>query len=204
MKFVKGKHQAYKFINKAFGRGFTQIDNWGAFKERISKWRKGKESFLGVCKGFGRLFIRSEYNRLNVKEKGYAYFQDFVPDCNFDIRIIVISGNKAFAIKRLCRKNDFRASGSGNVIYAKSEIDERCVAIGFEVAKKLQSQSLALDFIFFKGQPLIVELSYGFSPRVYDSCEGFWSDDMKWHEGPFDFEGWMVQDLMRVNSTQWY
>jgi glutathione synthase/RimK-type ligase-like ATP-grasp enzyme len=49
-------------------------------------------------------------------EKNYVYFQDFIPQNDFDIRIIVI-GKRAFAIKRMVRKGDFRASGSGNIKY---------------------------------------------------------------------------------------
>ena len=60
----------------------------------------------------------------------------FIPQNDFDIRVIV-TGNKAIAIKRMNRKNDFRASGSGYILYDKNEIDIRCVKIAFEVNKKL-------------------------------------------------------------------
>ena len=31
---------------------------------------------------------------------------------------------------------------------------------------------------------------------AYDACEGYWTNDMQWHEGTnFDFSGWMIEDL---------
>ena len=98
----------------------------------------------------------------------------------------------------MCRKNDFRASGGGEIIYDKSYIDERCVKIAFEVNDKLHTQSIAYDFVFDKNnQPLIVEISYSYAVAAYDKCEGYWTRDMLWHEGSnFDFCGWMVEGIM--------
>ena len=104
-------------------------------------------------------------------------------------------GFKENAVKlSLERKNDFRASGSGMIVYRKEEIDERCVKIAFEVNEKIKSQSIAFDFVFdADNDPVIVEISYGFIKEVYDPCEGFWNKDLNWHEGPFDPYGWMVE-----------
>ena len=130
------------------------------------------------------------------KEKGYVYFQDFIPNNLFDIRIVVI-GDKAFGIKRMTRKNDFRASGSGNIFYTKSEIDERCVKIAFDVNDKIKSQSIGYDFVFdVNNDPLIIEISYGYNPSAYDACEGYWDKDMNWYEGKFNPYEWMIEDLI--------
>ena len=132
------------------------------------------------------------------REIGYACFQDFVPNNSFDIRVCVV-GNKAFALKRFTRDGDFRASGSGNIVYDKQQIDERCVRIAFDVNKKLRTQSIAFDFVFDRNkQPLMVEMSYGFATKAYDTCEGYWTEDLVWHEGThFNFCGWMVEDLIQ-------
>ncbi|MDY4789545.1 MAG: hypothetical protein SO179_03135 [Bacteroidales bacterium] len=152
---------------------------------------------IGVCKGFARLFIPTEFAKMYHSEKGYVYFQDFIPNNSFDIRVVVV-GDKAFALKRLVRKNDFRASGGGSIIYDKNQIDERCVKIAFDVNEKIQSQSIAYDFVFDKdNNPLIVEISYGYSKKAYDKCEGYWDMDLNWHKGEnFDFCGWMIEQVM--------
>ena len=63
----------------------------------------------------------------------------------------------------------------------------------------LKSQSIAFDFVFDKNNnPLIVEISYGYAVAAYDHCEGYWTNDMQWHDGNnFDFCGWMVENLLK-------
>ena len=198
VRLVHNKREAIKLIDKAFSKGFSQFDGWSAFKDRLVKWKGKKESFWGVCKGFARIFISTEFARMHAPEKGYAYFQDFIPNNQYDLRIVVVGGNKAFGIKRLVRQNDFRASGSGSLIYEKSQLNENCVKIAFDIAKKIKSQSIAFDFIYDKNnKPLIVEISYGYAIKAYYPCQGYWTDDMQWHQGShFDIEGWMIENLL--------
>lgn len=195
---VHTKQEARKLVKKAFGKGFPQFDRAGYLKERYRKWREGKDSFVGVLKGIGRLFIITDFAKMHPREKGYAYFQDFIPNNTFDIRVCVV-GDHAFALKRMTRKGDFRASGSGDIIYDKAQIDERCVKTAFEVNEKLKMQSVAFDFVFdVNNKPLIVEISYGYAMKAYDLCEGYWTPDMQWHAGDhFDFCGWMVDEVIK-------
>ena len=197
VKLVKTQTEALKLINQAFGKGFPQFDRFNHLKERYNKYRSGQDTLLGISKGVGRLVITPNFAKQQSPEKGYAYFQDFIPNNDFDIRVIVIDG-KAFAIKRLVRENDFRASGSGSIVYEKSEIDLRCIKISFDISDKLDSQCLAYDFIFDKdNEPLIIEISYGFSVKAYDSCLGYWDNHMKWHEGQFNPQEWMLYNLIK-------
>lgn len=198
VKLAKNRKQAKHLIKQAFGKGFSQYDRFSHLKDRYKAYKNGRDSFLGVCKSFARLFIPTEYSKMHSKEKGYVYFQDFIPNNTFDIRICVVD-DKAFALKRMCRENDFRASGGGRIIYDKNQIDERCVKIAFYVNDKLKTQSIAFDFVFDENNnPLIVEISYGFAANAYDACEGYWTKDMQWHAGNnFDFCGWMVESLIR-------
>jgi glutathione synthase/RimK-type ligase-like ATP-grasp enzyme len=197
VKLVRSKKDAIKLINTAFGKGFSQFNRLGNLKERYRKYKSGKDSLLGVAKGVGRLVIPTEFAKLQSRERGYAYFQEFVPNNSFDIRIIVI-GDKAFAIKRMTREDDFRASGSGNIIFDKNQIDERCVQISFDVNNKLNCQSVAYDFIFDENNnPLIVEISYGFAMEAYDACPGYWDSSLQWHEGKFNPQGWMVEEVVK-------
>ena len=197
VKLVKSKSQAISLVNKAFGRGFPVYDKIGSLKERLRKYRKGKTDLSDVVRGFMRLAVTTPLARMLGRDRGYIYFQEFIEGNTFDIRIIVI-GDKAFAIKRMNRENDFRASGSGSIIYEKSHINERCVKIAFDVNKQLQNQSIAFDFVFDNANnPLIIEISYGFVPAAYDKCTGYWDTDMQWHEGSFNPQGWMVENLIK-------
>ncbi len=197
VRLAKNKKEACKLIRKAFGRGFPQFDRWENFEEKIRKIRIGKENvFIGLAKGIYRLFASSTYAKLKGNEKGYVYFQEFIPNNNSDTRIIII-GDKAFAIKRMIRSNDFRASGSGIIKYEKDEIDIRCINIAFEISEKLKFQCMAYDFVFdANNKPLLVEISYGFDPRVYMACPGYWDKNLNFHEGAFKPYGWMVEQVL--------
>ncbi|MGP5222231.1 ATP-grasp domain-containing protein [Psychrobacter celer] len=199
VKLVKNQAEALTLINQAFGKGFPQFDRFNHLKERFQKYKSGQSSLLSVAKGAGRLVVPTEFSQQQSPEKGYAYFQDFIPHNDFDIRVIVIDG-KAFAIKRLVREDDFRASGSGSIVYGKSEIDLRCVKIAFDISDKLDSQCLAYDFIFDKdNEPLIVEISYGFSIDAYDKCTGYWDRYLNWIEREFNPQEWII-DLIKYNK----
>ena len=204
VRLVHTKSEAVSLVKTAFGKGFSQFNRWGYCKERFNKWRTGKDSLVGVCKGIARLFVPTEFAKMHAPEKGYVYFQNFIPNNQYDIRIVVINMDKAFGIKRLVRKNDFRASGSGNIIYEKKQIDENCVVIAFQLAKKLKAQSIAFDFVYNEmKQPVLIEASYGYSVKSYYQCEGYWTDNMVWHAGSnFDIEGWMIDYLLINNKLQ--
>ena len=201
VKLARTKKDAKKLIKQCFSKGFRQYRFDEIIKEEWRKYKQGNSTLRNFLRPiYYQLTKRypNDFDHFYGKECGYAYFQEFIPNNTFDIRVCVV-GDKAFGLKRYTRENDFRASGSGNISYSKAEIDERCVKIAFDVARKLGTQSIALDFVFGKDNaPLIVEISYGYAVVAYDACEGYWTTDMQWHEGTnFDFCGWMIENLIK-------
>lgn len=193
---VQSKKKAKLLVEKAFTQGFSSYNRLGSLKDSFEMWLQGRGSIKDVTKKTLRLFSSTKFAKMHSREKGYVFFQDFVPNNLFDIRVIVINGN-AFAIKRMVRKGDFRASGSGIILYDRKEIPEECVRVSFEVAHKLNSQCLALDYVFDSaGKPSIVEIGYGFATKAYDLCPGFWTENLDWHEGTFNPQEWMVKGLL--------
>ena len=199
VRLVKSRRKAKRLINQAFGRGFPQYNRLGNLKDRWRKYRIGKTTLFDVLKGCIRIFYTTDYARMAGNEKGYIFFQDFIPDNHGDMRIKVV-GERALGIKRLNRKNDFRASGSGYLIYKKSELNEDCAKIAFELNKKLKTQCIDIDFVFKGEQPLIIEISYGSPPKGFDPCEGYWDSNLTWHEGNTDFCSWIIENLLN-NDT---
>ena len=196
VKLVKTVAQARKLVHRAFGKGFRQYEPISNLKDRWRQFKEKKVSFWEVVKGLLRFFKEPEFSKTIGSERGYIYFQDFIPKNDFDLRIIVIGG-KAFGIKRLVRKNDFRASGGGDIIYDKEQIDLEAVKIAFDTSKKLKSACIAYDFVFDGDKsPLIIEISYGFAIEAYDPCEGYWDEDLNWFSGQFNPQEWIIENLI--------
>ena len=196
VKLVKTEIHAKRLIRKAFGRGFKQYKAWNSLKERYRKYKHGMADRWDVLKGIIRLFWPTDYARVAGREKGYVYFQEFIPDNDHDIRVIVV-GDRAFGAKRMVRKNDFRASGSGYGLFDKKHVDDKFVEAAFDMCEKLKMQSLVCDFVSLDGQALVVEISYGSVAYPYDNCPGYWDNKLNWYEGPFDPYGWMVENLLK-------
>lgn len=201
VRLVKTKRKAKRLIKIAFGKGFKQYEGWSNLKERYRKYKLGKSNVWNLIKGVIRLFYTTDYARVAGREIGYVYFQEYIPGNDHDIRIIVV-GNKAFAIKRMVRKNDFRASGSGLILYEKEHFDNEVVRLSFNVTQKLRGQCIAFDYVYLAGKPLIVEISYGFVKEVYDACTGYWDENLNWHEGKFNPYGWMIEDVLYIKKQE--
>lgn len=199
VKLAKSKKEAVTLINQAFGNGFSQYDAFGSLKERYRKYQHGIGSVKDVAKGIARIVRAPQFAKVMGNDVGYIYFQEFIPDNDSDIRVIVID-DKAFAIKRMTRENDFRASGSGSILYEKKHFSDEVIQLSFEINKKIRSQSLVLDYVFDNGKPKIVEISYGFTKEPYDNCEGYWDNELNFYPEKIDPMGWMVETVIeRIN-----
>lgn len=193
---ARNKSQADKFINKIFKRGIKQNNTFRNFLELVKGFIHNKNSFVLALKSFVRLFFPSEFTKIQGKERGYAYFQEFMPNNKFDTRLIVI-GNKAYGMNRLVRENDFRASGSAKFDYAP--IPREVLKIGFDIARKMGLQSVAFDFIYTEnGEPLIVEMSYGFGTHGSNQCKGYWDEHFIFHESKITPEAWILEAMLSV------
>jgi hypothetical protein len=203
VRLVQSKGQAIRLIKKAFNKGFPQYDALNNLKDRWRLFRNNKTNIIDVLVGLIRFVIPPKFSKIKGREKGYIYFQEFMAGNDHDIRVIII-GNKAFAIKRMVRKNDFRASGSGHILYDKNLFDVKTILLSFEIAEKLRSQCITFDYVSDISEPKLVEISFGFVPSCYDPCPGYWDRDLVWHEGKFDPFGWMVEAIIndKVTSSQ--
>jgi glutathione synthase/RimK-type ligase-like ATP-grasp enzyme len=194
---VRTKRQARALVRRAFGRGFPPINRRALFVDRFWHIKRDRDlkSLVGLGKGLARLVVPTELERNSPREQGYAYFQDFVPGNDSDNRVVVI-GNRAFGIRRMVRKNDFRASGSGVLKHAREEVDPEAVKLSFELTRKIGAQCLAYDYVFERGRPRLLEISYAFLQSGYKACPGYWDAEMVWHEGPFVPEWFMAEDFV--------
>jgi glutathione synthase/RimK-type ligase-like ATP-grasp enzyme len=192
VRLVRSAREAGRLIKRAFGPGFPVVASYAADVHR----RVARTRTLG---GFLQALLRAPRTVANIRkrnrsrgvEKGYAYFQEFIPGLDADTRVVVI-GNKAFTIYRSCLPDDFRASGSGLKDYAPGPIDKRCIEIAFAVSKKLGFQSMAYDFVLRDGSPLVLEMSYTFQTRVYP---GYFDEQLVWHATETNVAQEIIQNL---------
>jgi glutathione synthase/RimK-type ligase-like ATP-grasp enzyme len=202
VRLVRTKELGRKLINKAFGSGFQAASSWNELKDRAWQLRKdkGKKAIIKFFKGVGRLFIQTDFQKFSHIQKGYIYFQDFIPYNNYDTRLVVI-GNRCFGMRRYVRKNDFRASGSGLMDFDPELIDKNAIKIAFEVAKIINAQCLAFDFVIDNKEPKIIEMSYSFpAHETYKHYQGYYDNDLKWHQTQFNPSYFIIEDF--INEIQ--
>lgn len=195
VRLVRDRAQARRLVRRAFGRGFSLYDPWSNLKERWYKVRMGAAPVAEIAKGLARIFYRPRYDRVLGPERGYAYFQDFVPGNDSDTRVIVI-GDRACALKRFTRPKDFRASGSGLLSYDPEQVNVASIALAFKIQSLVKADCLAMDFVFDNGTPMLIEVSYGSPTSFYDACLGHWDRRLNWCEGEVDLQGWMVEEIL--------
>lgn len=199
VRLVNTKTEAKILAKKAFGSGFSPINKWTRLKDRIWDFKRDQSllAIRGVLSGFVRLIIPLELERFSHKEKGYIYFQDFIPKNDFDTRMVVV-GERCFGIRRYCRKGDFRASGSGLLAYDKHFFDKEIIEQSFKIAKELKSQSLAFDFIWEDSNLKIIEISYCYSMgSSYDDCHGYWDKNLEWLDKEVNPQIFIIEDFIK-------
>lgn len=196
VRLVKSRREARTICHKAFGSGF---DSSGAYFRDIKVKFSRVENLIQLLQKIKRMpkaIRNNRHYRMHSRERGYIYFQDFLPNNAFDTRITII-GDRAFAYIRNNRSGDFRASGSNDVIYDRNMIDERCIRIAFHIAKTLETQSMAFDFLFDQnGDPKIAEMSYCFVGNLVSRCEGFWDSSLRWKEKKLPPEDAILVDFI--------
>ncbi|MEQ8561494.1 MAG: hypothetical protein RID18_08300 [Cytophagales bacterium] len=192
-----------KEITQHIERSFRQ----GIFPYTLNEFRNSRSGNLALRMKESFDFITTSiYPSLPttnwLPEKGYVYFQKFLNKNPFDTRITVI-GDRAFGFLRFNRTNDFRASGSGKLDHNPSNVDLECVSIAFRISQKFGFQSMAYDFLYDQGVPLIVEISYGYDDTAIYNCPGHWDKSMNWVEGNmWPQEAHVVDLIEQINGAK--
>lgn len=80
-----------------------------------------------------------------LRQKDYVYFQKYIDDALYDLRIIVIH-NKYWGYYRYPKTGDFRASGSGR--YEKKAIPKEALEIARKTKMLYKANMLATDLLY--------------------------------------------------------
>lgn len=131
-------------------------------------------------------------------EQGYVYLQDFIPNDGFDLKVVVV-GDKLSFIGRSVRKNDFRASGGGALFYDRDLMSPGIIDCAFEVSDKMGSLCAGFDFAINSetGEPVILEVSYGFSNAALLKAGGYYDRAHQWTEEPMNAPHEILKALLK-------
>lgn len=195
---VKTASQARRLINRAFTTGIKDSSlssSWRIKYFPVSKYLRDRAIRIG------RRVRGEDANLYWMNNKNYVYFQKYLPANTYDTRIKII-GERAFAMRRYNRQNDFRASGSNANDYDTTKIDLQMIKIAFATSKKCGFQSMAYDFLYDGSEPKICEISYSYPYLATYNGPGYWDSALNWHEGHFFPQLFILQDLLRVELKQ--
>lgn len=200
VRLARNKQEAKHLIATAFSeKGFPPYQGMERVRRALKGWLHGEMSIRNVFAAFCRLFVKPAAYKLLPKQNGYAYFQEFIPNDGFDYRIEV-AGDKAIAMVRYCRKNDFRASGGHNDHFEKELIPQDVIAFAFDVVDRLNMQAAALDIVRNNqtGELYVIEISYCYGVDDDEFEHGYWTRDGKWHNEPFNGIHWIIEDAIEA------
>lgn len=195
---VKNKKQAQKLVKKAFGRGFSSNSLRLAY-DKWKLWISGKVPFFDFAKYIAFFLFPKKFNKHLISvQKGYAYFQEFIPNQGCDYRV-EITNDKAITMIRSVRKGDFRASGSNNINKNPNDFPKDVLDFCFNIVDKLGLQSAALDIVkdIRTGQPYLIECSYAYGVDPDEFDHGYWTKDGIWHNEPFNGIDWMLESTLK-------
>jgi len=92
-----------------------------------------------------------------ARQKDYVYFQDFIPNDGYDIRVMVVR-NMVFGYYRKAPHGDFRASGMNLV--EKRDLPRPAIALALRLNQVIKSPMLVVDILHgLDGKYYIIEYS---------------------------------------------
>ena len=170
--FSKGLSPTQSLVYKTYSK-IQSTHNWKTFVKRF----KQIPDFLWARR----------YGKGMPMERGYCYFQKFIENDGYDLKVVVTNGKCSF-LARNVRKHDFRASGGGDICYDKALINDGIIRSAFATAGALKMQCVGFDYVVDKktGNGLIVEMSYGFDYDAIYQCGGYWDSALLWHNEPLN------------------
>jgi hypothetical protein len=185
IRLVHEAKELHFWIDRLFGEGVYDL-NKKSYRVVRWGWRK---SVRAAAKALLKGQPLWEPEVCCDRHRSYLLCQEFLPSNEYDTRITVI-GHKAFGFRRFNRPGDFRASGSGMIDWSPTEIDSGFVRLAFQVARRLKTQSVAIDGLRKKNDRLIGEISYTYASWAIHSCPGHWelkgntdTGELVWHDG---------------------
>lgn len=197
VRLIKSYEEGSIYINRMFGKGIKPTPGYLSDSKNKLKVAGNIQGILNRLKKAPNFFKMIKDGRLFPREKGYVYFQDFIPNNQEDLRIAVVGG-RIWGFKRKVRENDFRASGSGMIDYDVSDVPLSTIKKMHDISQSLGTQSIAFDLVKdVNNNYLIVEISYGYVGNAIYNAPGYWNAQYEFIEGHFFPEYLILDDFIK-------
>ena len=198
VKLLRNKKQAHAYCKKMFTMGYKSAPSL-LYKtySKVQSTRDLKTLIHRAKQIPNFLKARRMAKSLGI-EREYCYFQEYIPNNGFDLKIAVV-GDKLGFLVRSVRKGDFRASGGGEIYYDKSLITKEIIDEAFHTADALGVQCMGFDFVVDSrnGKGLIVEMCHGFDQDVIYDAGGYFDRSGKWHTEPLHCGEEVIYNMYR-------
>jgi glutathione synthase/RimK-type ligase-like ATP-grasp enzyme len=202
VRLLESAEEGTYWVEQLFGAGLWSVGplpDHAPARRMLRRAKAAAKALAGIAPPLPSL--REELQR------GYFYVQEFLAGNEFDTRVTVI-GNRAFAFRRMNRPGDFRASGGGRLDWDRSQIDLQMVRLAFATARRLQTQSVAVDAMRRGDERVLGEVSYTYASWAVRDCPGHWilkgdpeTGDLQWVDGQMAPEDAIFEDLVRTVRT---
>lgn len=201
VRLVRDVGEGKALVARMFGRGMSAHPVAAGASRALQRARQSRPG-EGSLAARARRAARALWRKVGAgqRERGYVLLQRFVPDNDRDVRVTVI-GERAFVFFRGVRPNDFRASGSGRIVYpGPTDVPLDMVEEAFRVTRAIGSQAMAFDFVrdVENGRPLLLEISFTFVRSAVEACAGYLTPELEWREGSFRPADLTLGDLMEI------
>lgn len=162
VKLLKTSDEAISYTKRMFSKGFDPSPSIGYKAYSKLQSTKNLRMLINRVKKIPQFLSTRRHAKMMPIEKGYCYFQEFVPNDGYDLKVVVIGEKMTFCARNV-RKNDFRASGGGDCYYDRNLITNQIVDTAFETAEKLGLSCVGFDFVVDKKTKTgkIIEMCYG-------------------------------------------
>ena len=185
VRLLRDPAEAVRYAKRMFTKGFDPSPSL-AYKA-FSKAQSTKDfgMLLRRIKKIPEFLNTRRHGKMMPVEKGYCYFQEFVPNEGYDLKVVVIGDKMTFCARNV-RKNDFRASGGGDCYYDRSLLTDDVIDSAFYAADKLKMDCIGFDYVVDAktGKGKIIEMCYGFDYQVQSGLGAYVDKDHTWHEEP--------------------
>lgn len=184
---LNSKCHALKYIKKMFGKGISSYPSLFYKAKSNIKSAKSKEIFWSRFRRIPEFLRNLREAKRFPKEKGYVLLQKMIPNDGFDLKVVTV-GDKVSFFGRYIRKNDFRASGGGDIIFDRSLIPDNVIQTALLTSEKLGVECMGYDFVVDKDSGIgkIIEMSFGFSHELLYNCKGHFNKVGEWIPEPLN------------------